>query len=234
MKNKKIGGFGELAFIIAIITCALGVCFATKSGFGVSMVVAPSFVIYNKLIQFLPWVTFGMVEYAFQGLLIVVTALVVKRFKWKYILSFFTVIIYSFVLDFWRSILGTEVYTEMPHRILSCAAGIIIVSFAVALYLRTYLPQEGYEVVVSELSKCFGFKMNKVKWTYDLSSLTFAVVMMLCLFGKFSTNMIGIGTVITTLVNAPLIAFWGWLLERKLEFTPCFKKFKAVYDKLMD
>ena len=234
MSSKKIGGFSELAFIIAIITCALGVCFATKSGFGVSMVVAPSFVIYNKLVTIWPFVTFGMVEYCFQGLLIVATGLVVRRFKWKYVLSFLTVIIYSAVLDFWRSIFGTEVYTEMPHRIMACAAGIIIVSFAVALYLRTYLPQEGYEVVVSELTNRFGFKMNKVKWIYDLSSLTLAIVLMLCLFGGFSTKMIGIGTVITTIVNAPLITFWGWLLEHKLEFTPRFKRFKASYDKIMD
>lgn len=234
MKTKKIGGMSELAYVIACITCSLGVCFATKSGFGVSMVVAPSFVLFNKISQIFPNITYGMVEYCFQGLLILVTAIVVKRFKWKYVLSFGTAVIYSLLLDFWRSIFGQEVYTELHHRILASAAGIIIVSFAVALYLRTYLPQEGYEVVVSEVTNKFNLKMNKVKWVYDLSSLTFAVVLMLCLFGGFSTEMIGIGTVVTTAVNAPLIAFWGWLFEKKFEFTPYFKKFKAKYDKIMD
>ncbi len=234
MKYKKIGGLGELAYIVACITCSLGVCFATKSGFGVSMVVAPSFVLFNKISQLFPSVTYGMVEYLFQAFVILLTALVVKRFKWKYVLSFATAIIYSALLDFWRGVFGAQIYTLMSHRILACAAGMIIVSFAVALYLRTYLPQEGYEVVVSEITNKFGFKMNKVKWVYDISSLSFAVILMLCLFGSFSTNMVGIGTVITTLVNAPLIAFWGWVLERKFEFTPAFKKFKIKYDKIMD
>lgn len=235
MRNSiKIGGFGEISFFIATVTCALGVCFATKSGFGVSMIVAPSFVLYNKLAEFLPWITFGMVEYVFQVFIITLTAIIVGRFKWKYLLSFVTLVLYSAVLDFWRTILGAEVYTQLSHRIISCVAGIIIVAFAVALYLRTYLPQEGYELVVSEISNKFNLKMNKVKWIYDFISLSLAIILMFCLFGKFATNMIGVGTIITTIVNAPLIAFFGWLFERKIEFTPYFKHFKAGYDKIMD
>ena len=54
MENKK-GRFAEIAYVLGIILCPLGVCLSAKSGFGVSMVVAPAYVLYfrnNSLVYF--------------------------------------------------------------------------------------------------------------------------------------------------------------------------------------
>lgn len=218
--NKKIKHMGELAWFLGLSICALGVCFATKSGFGVSMVVAPAYVLYLKVSQYISWFTFGIGEYCLQGTLIIVLAIILGRFKKKYILTLVSVIFYGLCVDIWRYIFGGEVYGFMWQRVISCVVGIVVTSFSIAMVLRTYLPQEAYEMFVKEITDNFSLDMNKVKWIYDISSLVIAIILMLVLFREFSFEIIGVATVICTLVNAPLIAAWGKLLDKMCDFSP--------------
>ena len=104
--EKKKGCFAEIAYVLGLILCPLGVCLSAKSGFGVSMVVAPAYVLYMRISEMFSWFTFGKSEYIFQGLLLVVLAFTVRRFKWKYLLSFVTAFIYGNILDLWYVVLG--------------------------------------------------------------------------------------------------------------------------------
>ena len=154
----------------------------------------------------IPWFTFGKSEYIFQGLLLIVLAFAVRRFKWKYLLSFVTAFIYGNILDLWYVVLGSEQYTVYWQRGMACVFGILITSLAIAFFLRTYLPQEAYEMFVKDVTDTYQKDMTKVKWLFDLSALLIAVVLMLVLFRRFAFNMVGLNTVLATIVNAPL--FW--------------------------
>ena len=233
-KSKKIAGMGELAYVLGVILCALGVCFSAKSGFGVSMVVAPAYVLHCKLEPLLPFFSFGVAEYVLQGGLILLLCPFVGRFKKKFLLSLGTAVFYGVVLDFWRMLFGTEVPNELWQRAFFCGLGGCITAFAIALLLRTYLPQQGYELVVKELSDRYGWAMGRVKWIYDMSSLVVAILLMLLLFGEFSFSMIGAGTLLLTLVNTPLITGFGKLLDRFFVFTPFFPRFHGFFQKHFD
>lgn len=233
-KSKKIAGMGEPAYVLGVILCALGVCFSAKSGFGVSMVVAPAYVLHCKLEPLLPFFSFGVAEYVLQGGLILLLCPFVGRFKKKFLLSFGTAVFYGVVLDFWRMLFGTEVPNELWQRACFCGLGGCITAFAIALLLRTYLPQQGYELVVKELSDRYGWAMGRVKWIYDMSSLVVAILLMLLLFGEFSFSMIGAGTLLLTLVNTPLITGFGKLLDRFFVFTPFFPRFHGFFQKHFD
>lgn len=233
-KSKKIAGMGEPAYVLGVILCALGVCFSAKSGFGVSMVVAPAYVLHCKLEPLLPFFSFGVAEYVLQGGLILLLCPFVGRFKKKFLLSFGTAVFYGVVLDFWRMLFGTEVPNELWQRAFFCGLGGCITAFAIALLLRTYLPQQGYELVVKELSDRYGWAMGRVKWIYDMSSLVVAILLMLLLFGEFSFSMIGAGTLLLTLVNTPLITGFGKLLDRFFVFTPSFPRFHGFFQKHFD
>ena len=232
--QKKIGGMGELAYVLGLVLCALGVCFSAKSGFGVSMVVAPAYVLHCALQPIFSFFSFGVAEYVLQGGLILLLCPFVGRFKKKFLLSFGTAVLYGVALDLWRGLFGTDVPTELWQRIIYCGAGACITAFAIALLLRTYLPQQGYELVVKELSVRYGWAMGKVKWIYDMSSLAAAILLMLLLFGEFSLSMIGVGTLIVTAINTPLITGFGKLLDRFFRFTPCFPRFHAWFEKHFD
>ncbi len=232
--QKKIGRVGEAAWILGVLLCSLGVCFSAKSGFGVSMVVAPAYVLYSKLSGTFSFLTFGMTEYLLQGLLIFLLCVVTRKCKWKYPLSFVTSVCYGFALDFWQMLFGKETYALLWQRCLSCGFGAVVTALAIALYLRTYLPQQGYELVVKELTETFHWKLEKVKWIYDLSSLLFSVLLMLLLFGTFSTDMIGIGTLLLAVINTPLIALWGKLLDRFFVFTSAFPRFYNGFERVLN
>lgn len=231
-KTAKVGRTGELAWLLGVLLCSLGVCFSARSGFGVSMVVAPAYVLHRYLSPFIPWMTFGAAEYLLQGVLILLLCFAVQRFKWKYLLSFFTAVCYGFALDFWRMLFGTEVYPLLWQRIIACLFGALVTAFSIALYLRTYLPQQGYELVVKELTERYHLPMGRVKWLYDIGSLLLAILLMLVLFRTFSTDMVGIGTLLLTVINTPLITLFGKLLDRFFAFTPAFPRFRTQFDRI--
>lgn len=233
MENRK-GSFAEIAYILGMILCPLGVCLSAKSGFGVSMVVAPAYVLYMRISETFPWFTFGKSEYIFQGLLLILLALAVRRFKWKYLLSFVTAFIYGNILDLWYVVLGSEQYTILWQRGMACVLGILITSLAIAFFLRTYLPQEAYEMFVKDIADTYQKDMTKVKWLFDLSALLIAVVLMLVLFRRFAFNMVGLNTVLATIVNAPLIGFFGKMLDRAGSFDSSFPEFYQKFQKIMN
>ena len=224
----------ELSFLFGIVLCGLGVTLSAKSGFGVSMVVAPAYVLYCFLSQYLPWFSFGVAEYCFQGALILLLGLCLRRFKWKYLFSFGVALFYGLCVDLWRLLFGTDVYADMVSRLISAVIGAVVTAFAIALLLRTYLPQQAYELVVKEISGAKGKPINRVKWIYDACSLLLAVALMLLFFGAFSFEMIGPGTLVITLVNTPLIALWGKLLDRVSDFSCAAPKLRTKYEQLFD
>ena len=91
--------YSELAYAIGIIGLALGTAFMEKANMGLSMVVAPAYLLYLKLSQVWPFVTFGMAEYTIQGCLLVVMVVVLRKFKVSYLFFFITAIIYGLTLD---------------------------------------------------------------------------------------------------------------------------------------
>jgi len=222
---KPIKKFGEFAWFFATVLCSLGVSLSAKSGFGVSMVVAPSFVVSNFLQPIAPFFTFGNTEYVMQGLFIIVLIAVVGKFKIKYPLSFVTSVIYGLLLDLCRMLIGTDIPDELYIRIIYMIAGALVTAFAIALYLRTYLPQQGYDMFVYEIATEKKKNMTVVKWIYDISSLVLAIVLMLILFGTFDLEMVGIGTLILTVINTPLIAAFGKLFDKFCDFSPMFPAF---------
>ena len=234
MPNKKIQNCGELAWLCGIVLCSLGLCLSARSGLGVSMIVAPAYNIYLKVSQYLPWFTLGMAQYMFQGLLIIATSLAVHRFKLKYLLCFLTAVIHGVAVDLWRLVIGSGVAETLTMKIFFCASGAIATSIAVALMLRTYLPQEVYELFVKEVADKYSFSVNKTKWVFDISSLVLGIVLMLVLFKEFSTQIIGVGTIVLTFLNTPLITLFGRIFDKFVSFKPRFKSFYETFERIMD
>lgn len=69
----------ELAYVFGIVLVALGVVFMEKADFGVSMVVAPAYLLYRWLSPVWRFVTFGMAEYCLQAVLLLLMVLEIRR-----------------------------------------------------------------------------------------------------------------------------------------------------------
>jgi len=228
VNNKRIGKLSELSYVFGIMLISLGVVFITKADFGVSSIVAPAYILHLKMTElgFLRC-TFGTAEYMLQGGLLVLMCIIVRRFKWKYLLSFLTSVIYGLVLDGWFLVFGTEPFESMAVRIVSLAVGVVISSAAIAFLFRTYLPQQVYELFVAETVARYGLKLQTFKLIFDLSMLLLAVVMTLAM-GIPLLSGIGIGTVICAVLNSFLIGLFGKLYDRFLCFDAALPGFKRA------
>ena len=173
--NKKpIRRFGEAAYVLGTVLCALGVCLSAKSGLGVSTVVAPAFILSSYLEPIAPFFTFGNTEYLVQGILLILVAFFMKRVTLSYPLSLVTAVIYGVTLDLWRLVFGTDPVEEIYLKIIFMIIGALITGMAIAMMLRSYLPQQAYDFSVKEISVVKKYNMNKVKWIYDIVSLIVA------------------------------------------------------------
>lgn len=204
MKGKRIF-YCELAYILGLVILALGTALMEKANFGMSMIVAPAYVIHLKVSQFLPFFSFGMSEYVFQAFLLVALSLIMRRVRKQYILSFVTAFLYGVILDFLIGLAAYIPFEGMVWRIVLYLAGLVICAIGVALLFRTYFPPEAYELFVKELSQRFHMTIGKTKTIYDCGSCALGVVLSLCFFGRF----VGVqwGTIVCAVVN-------GWMIGR--------------------
>ena len=70
MKKKKVF-YTEAAYFVGTIALAVGALLMQRADFGMSMVVAPSYVLFLKLKESWTWLTFGMTQYLFQTALLI-------------------------------------------------------------------------------------------------------------------------------------------------------------------
>lgn len=206
MKSKKVC-FTELAYVFGIITLALGTALMEKADFGMSMVVAPAYLLHLKISQYLPFYTFGVSEYIFQAVLLILLTVVMRKFKKSYIFSFVTAVIYGFTLDFAMFLVGVIQFDGMGWRCTFYSVGMLLCAIGVAFFFHTYIAPEAYELLVKEISTKYNIKIDKVKTVYDCSSCLLAILFSFLFFGFGHFEGVKVGTIIGTLVN-------GWLIGR--------------------
>ncbi len=217
MKTKR-SFYTEAAYIVGIIVLAFGTALMERANFGMSMVVAPAYIVYLKVAEFLPWFTFGMAEYCFQGFLLIVISITLGRFKKKYLFSFVTAFIYGNILDLCIRLVAFVPEGGMVQRVIFFAVGMVICSLGVSFLFHTYITPEAYELYVKEIAEKTGRDINRVKTVYDCVSCLVALIMSFVFFGLFVFKGVNVGTVISALLNGFLIGRCSALLERVFEF----------------
>ncbi len=217
MQKKKVF-YTEIAYVLGLIIMAFAAAFTEKAGFGMSMVVAPAYIIHLKLSQTFAWFSFGVSEYLFQAVLVVITVIAMRKFKWYYLFSFVTAFIYGNLLDGAMAAISALPDNTLILRIIYYIIGTVFCSLAVSLFFNTYLAPEAYELIVKELSQKLGANINNVKTAYDCISVVLGVVLSFCFFGFGVFKGVGIGTVLCALINGRLIGAFSKLLTRLFDF----------------
>lgn len=234
-RMKKIGKVSELFWLLGMVFVALGVTICKKANLGLSMIAASSFVINEYITGFFSRFSVGMTDYLFQGLLLIILCVLIRRFSWRYLLAFAEAVIYGNVLNLFIFLFEDVSFESVALRWVMLIVGCLTTALGVACFFRTYLPLQIYELFVSEFSRRFKLSINKVKWIFDFSLLALAALLAFTLFGDAksfdwstigyrSFHSIGLGTVVITLINSPVIALFGKILDRFFEPTPLFPK----------
>lgn len=222
---KKIF-YKEWAYVVGMMAVALATAFTEKADLGLSMVVAPAYLLHLILSPILPFVTFGTATYMFQGLLLIVMCLVIGRFRFSYLFSFVTAVLYGYLLDLMMIPVSFIPTDSVWVRIALYVLGIVLCSFGVSMMFHTYIKPEVYELFVKEVSARFSLDINRVKIVYDISSCALAVAVSLIAFGALYG--VGIGTVICAFVNGIMIAAFSRLLDKNFDFKPRFSRLERI------
>ena len=213
--REKRDFYTELAYLAGLLALAFGTALMERADFGMSMVVAPAYLVHLKLSETLSFFTFGMAEYTFLALLLVVMILVLRRFRLSYLFSFVTAVLYGFTLDGMLMLAGTAP-EGFAGRLVFFLLGMAFCSVGVAFLFHTYISPEVYELFVKELSAKYGFQIHKCKTVYDCVSCLAGVALSFAFFGFGVFEGVKWGTIFCALVN-------GWLIGQ------CSKVFEQVW-----
>ncbi len=226
--KKKIF-YTELAYVLAIISLGFGVAFAAKAGFGVSMIAAPAYTIHLKLLEFTDAVTLGTIEYVLQGVVIVLLAVFVGKFRISYLFSFVTAVFSGLAIDFGVLAVSFIPAESLAARIALFCISLICCAFGVSCFFHTYVAPAAHELFVKEFAVHFKKNINKTKSAYDITLCIISIILNLIFFRGFIG--IGVGTVVTALVNGLIIARVTVILEKHFEFKNAFPKLEKYFEK---
>jgi uncharacterized membrane protein YczE len=239
---KRIKNSAELLWLLGIIFIAFGVAVCSKADLGVSMMAAPTFVINEALVGAGIKISIGTTEYIIQGLVIALVCVLIRKFRWNYLLSFVVAVIHGSLIDLFLLLLGGISISAAWQSWFLLILGDVIIAFGVAALFRTYLPLGAWEFFVAALSKVYRLKIKKVKMTLDVSLLAISVALALVLFGDVASfnwadishtsfHSMGLGTIVTTFINAPLITLAGKVIDLFFDPSPKFSPIEKRMNK---
>ena len=217
MKTKKIL-FSEMAYILGIIVLALGTAMMEQADFGLSMVVAPAYLLHLKISQYIPVFSFGMAEYSLQAVLLIVMSISLRKFKPIYLFSFVTAVIYGLTLDMAIRFINILPLVGIVGRIIYYIIGMLFCAVGVSLLFHTYISPEAYELFVKEISIKSGKDISIIKTVYDCSSCLVGVILSFAFFGLWHFEGVKLGTIICAFVNGFLIGRCSKILESIFDF----------------
>ena len=203
--GKRRVFFSELAYAVGMITLAIGTAFMEKADFGISMVVAPAYLIHLRVSEILPFYTFGMSEYIFQAFLLILLSVVMRKFKKSYLFSFVTAVLYGFTLDAAISVVACLPFSGICARAVYYVLGMVLCSVGVAFFFKTYISPEAYELFVGDVSRKFQLSITRVKTVYDVVSCLIGVIMSFVFFGFGVFEGVKLGTIFCAIINGFMI-----------------------------
>lgn len=228
---KKIKIYSELVYIIALFGLPFSVAMLAAADFGVSMIVAPAYILSQKFTFF----TFGQWDYIVQSFLFVAFCIAMKKFKFTYFVSFITCVLYGTILDMWRAIIPLLNPTITPPgsmdlwiRVVMFAAGELITSFTVMLFFKSYIYPQVCDLFVKGIVEKYSLNKIKSKRIFDFSCLAVSIALTLVLFKGF----VGIkwGTAVLTVCTSVFIGLFDKLYNKFFETKARFPRFEEKFN----
>ena len=214
--KKKLTFYTEAAYVVGLLGIAFGVTLMERADFGLSMVVAPAYVLH-RYISTLPgmaWFTFGVAEYVLQAGVILLLTLAVRRFRLSYLFSFVTAVIYGYILDFFLMLMPAVAADQWGIRILFFILGEIFCAVGVSMMFRTYISPEAYELFVAQVALRYNKRTGVVKTVYDCVSCAVGIALSFIFFGMWTFVGVNWGTIVCARTNGFIISLFGKLWDR--------------------
>ncbi len=202
----------ELAFIIAMFTNSLAISLLVKSVFGVSTLSSLPLV----LSDIFPFISFGMMNFMVQSLLLIILILITRQPKLSYIFSFIIGFVFGLMVDGF-DILVAYLPDVFILRIIYFLVGWVLISFGAALFIKSSMPLMPFDGFVKDLSIFFKTKVRLIKTISDLIFVSSSVILSLVFLNDLVG--VGIGTIFMAFFTGSLTQFFIDRLTDRYEFS---------------
>jgi uncharacterized membrane protein YczE len=160
MEKKVLAS--ELALAMGVMCNAIAVSLMIKSELGVSTISSVP-VVLNEMFAH---VTIGSWNFLFQVVLVVVMALITRKFL-GYVFSIALALLFGYLLDFFE-LLFSGIVANIPLRIVFFFTGFFMLSLGISLMLNCRLPALPFDLFVREMSEHFGLTVKQMKTGFDV------------------------------------------------------------------
>lgn len=227
---KKIKIYSELVYIVALFGLPFSVAMLAAADFGVSMIVAPAYILSQKFTIF----TFGQWDYIVQAFLFVAFCIAMKKFKFTYFVSFITCVLYGTILDMWRAIIplfNPEITPpgsmDLWQRLVMFVVGELITGFTVMLFFKSYIYPQVCDLFVKGIVEKYNLNKIKAKRVFDFSCLALSIVLTLVFFKSFVG--IKLGTAVIAVCTSILIGIFDKLYNKYFQTQALFKNIEKKF-----
>lgn len=215
---KKRVFYAEFAYLLGVALLAFGTALVERGDLGMSMAVAPAYVLHLKVSQTLPFFTFGIAEYVLQAIVMIVMLILIRKWKHTFLMTAVTTLLYGFLLDLSIGLVALLPHMEFWARLGVYTVGMLLIFAGVAMLFHTYLAPAAYELFIKEVSAKWNFDIHKCKTVYDCTSCLIAILMSFAFFGFGQFQGVKLGTVIAALCGGTFVKLFSRLYERLWDF----------------
>lgn len=223
--------YTELAYLIGVMLLTLGTAMMAAAGLGLSMVIAPAYLLHLKVSHVLPFFSFGLADYSLQVVLLAALMIMLRRVKVSYLFSFVTAIFSSVLLDGAMFLIGLLPNDTIPVRVLLYLGGLFVSAVGVSLQFHAYICPAAYELFVKDGSRGLSIPIQKFKTWYDCISCAVGILLSFLFFGFGHFEGISLGTLFCAAVNGWLIGRCSTFWEKRFVFVDRLPKLKALFDR---
>ena len=197
-----------IAYLLGLLLLSFGIVLAVKANYGVTVATSPSYV----LSQYFTVLSFGVFNYLMQGAVFLLTIIVLRRVKIRYLLSFLTAVIFGFTIDFFGMLMRGIQLVGHPERMLFFVLSILVIAGGLVFFYKSNMPILPFDIFVKEVSAAKEIEVSRFKLRFDLAMCSIAVVMSFLLLGELRG--VSIGTLLSALLIGPVLGRMMVIFDR--------------------
>lgn len=209
-EKAPIHVYREALHFGGLLLVGLGTVLMAMSKLGISVASSITYVLW----QIWPQLSWGTWTYGFQTVLILLLIILLRRFKWAYVMSYAVALAFSVVIDLFNRVLSVLPANSLLMRSLSFGSGLLTLQLGVALMVFSSLPLMPLDLFVREIAQAKGIPFGRAKWVNDLSYIVIAALLMVFVLRQWIG--IGFGTLLAAVVNGPAIGFWMRQMQSRI------------------
>ena len=204
---------GELLLVIAMLLNSLAVTLMIKADFGISPI---SSIPYVLSVAF-PAISLGTWNAVMQCFWLLLTMLIIRKFKPGYLFSFVLAFLFGFMLDGWTAMMAGWPL-GIGWRLIYYAVGFGFMATGIACFLLCGTPVLPYDAVPRAFVLEKGLSVRKARTGFEIISLIMSLTLSLLLLGRVIG--IGVGTVVSALFMGTLASLVTHWMQARFDTKP--------------